>query len=62
VFITHDIYEAFKLGTRVLIMDEGKIAQFDTPEKIIAKPNNDFVKNLIETARDQQTLWGAVHA
>ncbi|CQR25733.1 choline/proline/glycine betaine ABC uptake transporter ATP-binding protein [Streptococcus varani] len=62
VFITHDIYEAFKLGTRVLIMDEGKIAQFDTPEKIMAKPKNDFVKKLIETARDQQTLWGAVHA
>ena len=37
VFITHDIYEAFKLGTRVVIMDNGTICQFDTPEKYYQK-------------------------
>ncbi len=57
VFITHDIYEAFKLGTRVVIMDEGKICQFDTPENIIKNPGNDFVKKLIETAKEQEKLW-----
>ena len=58
VFITHDIYEAFKLGTRVMIMDEGKIAQFDTPEAILKKPANDFVKRLPDTAKNQESLWG----
>ena len=58
VFITHDIYEAFKLGTRVMIMDEGKIAQFDTPEAILKKPANDFVKRLLDTAKNQESLWG----
>lgn len=61
IFITHDIYEAFKLGTRVMIMDEGKIAQFDTPKTIIEHPENDFVKRLIDTVRNQENLWGTAN-
>jgi osmoprotectant transport system ATP-binding protein len=47
IFITHDMNEAFKLGTRVLIMHQGAIQQFDTPQNIIAKPANDLVHSLI---------------
>lgn len=47
VFITHDIREAMKLGNRVLVMDEGKTVQLDTPEKILAQPANAFVRELI---------------
>nr|WP_296194703.1 ABC transporter ATP-binding protein [uncultured Anaerobutyricum sp.] len=47
VFITHDIREAMKLGNRVLVMDEGKAVQLDTPEKILAQPANAFVRELI---------------
>jgi osmoprotectant transport system ATP-binding protein len=47
LFVTHDITEAFKLGSRVLIMHQGDIQQFDTPEQIIKKPANEFVENLI---------------
>lgn len=61
VFITHDIYEAFKLGTRVLILDEGKIAQFDSPEQIIQNPGTAFVRKLIETALNQESLRGYAH-
>lgn len=43
--MTHDIQEALKLGTKVLIMDQGQIQQFDTPENIIKYPANNFVKN-----------------
>lgn len=57
VFITHDIYEAFKLGTRVVIMDNGIICQFDTPENIIKNPGNEFVQKLITTAQEQEKLW-----
>ena len=59
VFITHDIYEAFKLGTRVVIMDNGTICQFDTPENIIKNPGNEFVQRLITTAQEQEKLWRA---
>lgn len=61
IFITHDIYEAFKLGTRVMIMDEGKIAQFDTPENIVKQPGSAFVEKLIDTARKQESLWGSAY-
>lgn len=47
LFVTHDIQEALKLGTRVLIMDQGTIQQFDTPEYIVKAPANDYVKRLV---------------
>ena len=46
VFITHDIREAMKLGDRVLVMEQGKIAQLDTPEMILRRPADDFVRDL----------------
>lgn len=50
VFITHDIWEAVKLGDRVLVMDQGKVLQLDTPEQLLKCPVNDFVKNLVSSA------------
>lgn len=47
VFITHDIREAMKLGDRVLVMEQGKIAQCDTPENVKKNPVDEFVKELI---------------
>ncbi|MCH5257705.1 MAG: ABC transporter ATP-binding protein [Lachnospiraceae bacterium] len=47
LFVTHDIREAFKLGTRVIIMDKGKILQFAKPEEIVNHPADEFVKNLL---------------
>lgn len=47
LFVTHDIQEALKLGTRVLIMDQGSIQQFDTPEHILKNPANEYVKRLV---------------
>lgn len=57
IFITHDIHEAFRLGSRVIIMDQGKISQFDTPENIIQAPSGDFVTNLIATVKEQEKIW-----
>lgn len=47
VFITHDIREAMKLGDRVLVMEQGRIAQCDTPENVKKNPADEFVKELI---------------
>ncbi|NEW61883.1 ATP-binding cassette domain-containing protein [Granulicatella sp. zg-ZJ] len=47
VFITHDIAEALKLGTRVMVLDEGKIQQIGTPDEIRLHPKNEFVERLI---------------
>ena len=47
VMVTHDLHEAFKLGNSVVIMNEGKIEQFNTPEMMLEKPSNEWVKNFI---------------
>ncbi|MDR2162823.1 MAG: ABC transporter ATP-binding protein [Clostridiales Family XIII bacterium] len=50
LFVTHDIAEAFKLGTRVLIMHDGKVVQYDTPDVIKSAPAGAFVEELIGSA------------
>ena len=47
LFITHDIREAMKLVDRVLVMEQGKIEQCDTPENVKKNPADEFVKELI---------------
>ncbi|HSE70897.1 MAG TPA: ABC transporter ATP-binding protein [Nocardioidaceae bacterium] len=48
VCVTHDIDEAVKLGDRILILQEGaKIAQYDTPDAILAAPANEFVEDFV---------------
>ena len=47
VMVTHDLHEAFKLGNSVVIMNEGIIEQFNTPEMMLEKPSNEWVKNFI---------------
>jgi osmoprotectant transport system ATP-binding protein len=59
VFVTHDINEAFKLGTKVIIMNQGRICQFDTPRNIIKNPADDFVTSLIAASRKQEQFWEA---
>ncbi len=57
LFVTHDIEEALKMGTRVMIMNEGKIVQFDVPENIIRNPADGFVKSLVESAKAKEQFW-----
>ena len=49
VFITHDIQEALKLGTRVMVMNKGHVEQFDTPDNIRKSPATPFVKELVQS-------------
>lgn len=48
LFVTHDISEALKLGTKVLVMDQGQIQQYDEPGELLRHPSTDFVKRLVE--------------
>lgn len=60
LFVTHDINEAFKLGNRVIVMNEGVIRQFDTPEEIARHPADEFVSSLISATIQQQKFWEGV--
>ena len=48
VFVTHDIDEAIKMGDRIAILrEQSRVAQYDTPERILAYPVDDFVSDFI---------------
>ncbi|MDO4269490.1 MAG: ABC transporter ATP-binding protein [Eubacteriales bacterium] len=51
LFVTHDIAEALKLGTKVLVMDAGRIQQYAAPAELLQNPATDFVKRLVERER-----------
>lgn len=60
LLVTHDINEAFRLGNRVMIMNAGKLLQFDTPKNIVLHPADPFVETLISSAREQEAFWDEV--
>jgi len=47
VFVTHDIEEAFLLGDKICIIQDGELIQTGTKQEIISNPKNDFVKKFI---------------
>ena len=47
IIVTHDPEEALTLSNRVLIINEGKVAQYATPQEIIQSPNSAFVEEFI---------------
>jgi len=48
IFVTHDIDEAIKMGDRIAILrDHSHIAQYDTPERILTHPADEFVADFI---------------
>lgn len=54
VFVTHDMDEAIKMADRICIIQNGKIAQFNSPEEILKHPANTYVEEFIGKNR----LWG----
>lgn len=51
VFVTHDINEAIKMGDRVSLMREGRLIQYDTPERLLLKPKDEFVESFVGADR-----------
>jgi osmoprotectant transport system ATP-binding protein len=55
-FVTHDIDEAIKMGTRIAIMNNGKLVQYDTPENLLLSPADEFVESFIGSDRSLKVL------
>src|SRR3954468_16549993 len=57
IFVTHDIDEAIKLGTRIALLREGgRLAQYDTPDRMLAHPADDFVARFVGADRGLKRL------
>ncbi|HEU5490967.1 MAG TPA: ABC transporter ATP-binding protein [Gaiellaceae bacterium] len=57
IFVTHDIDEAILLGDRIAILREGGVlAQYDTPERILAEPADEFVARFVGADRGLKLL------
>ena len=48
LFITHDLDEAIRLGSRIAIMKDGRIVQTGTPEQIVTQPADDYVRDFVQ--------------
>ena len=49
IYVTHDQVEAMTLGTKIVVMKDGRIQQIDTPENFYYQPSNTFVAQFIGT-------------
>ncbi len=56
VFITHDIFEAVKIGDRIGVMDNGTILQTGKPADVIKQPENETVSSFFAQHRFQLEL------
>ncbi|MER9390435.1 betaine/proline/choline family ABC transporter ATP-binding protein [Mesorhizobium sp. M0435] len=48
IFITHDLDEAIRLGTRIAIMKDGRFVQVGTPEEIVTEPADEYVADFVK--------------
>lgn len=51
IYVTHDQNEALSLGTKILVMNQGRIEQIGTPKTIYEKPDNLFVASFFSSPR-----------
>jgi osmoprotectant transport system ATP-binding protein len=57
VFVTHDVDEAIKMADRIAILRVGGVlAQYDTPDAILAAPANEFVERFVGADRGLKRL------
>jgi osmoprotectant transport system ATP-binding protein len=56
LFVTHDIKEALKLGTKIMVMNQGRIQQYASPDNLLKHPANAFVAQFVRTERHFCTM------
>ncbi|ANI01305.1 choline ABC transporter ATP-binding protein [Pseudomonas putida SJTE-1] len=58
VFVSHDLDEALKLGTRIAIMKDGRIIQYSKPEEIVLNPADEYVRTFVAHTNPLNVLYG----
>ena len=54
LFVSHDIDEAVKMGSKIAIFSAGKLEQFDTPDNVLAHPAKPFIADFVGADPDGQ--------
>ena len=56
LFVSHDIDEAVKMGSKIAIFSAGKLEQFDTPDNVLAHPAQPFIADFVGADRTLKRL------
>jgi glycine betaine/proline transport system ATP-binding protein len=56
VFVSHDLDEALKIGSRIAIMEAGRIVQAGSPEEIVTRPASDYVRQFVASMNPLNVL------
>lgn len=56
IFVSHDLEEAIKIGSRIAVLQEGKIVQIGTPEEIVAQPRTQYIKDFVQSVDPTRLL------
>ncbi|MGH6906912.1 MAG: choline ABC transporter ATP-binding protein, partial [Aestuariivirga sp.] len=64
IFVSHDLEEALKIGNRITIMEGGRIVQSGSPEDIVLRPANDYVREFIANVNPLSVLtaWNVMRS
>jgi len=58
LFVSHDLDEALKLGSRIAIMEGGRVIQIGRPEEIITQPATEYVRRFVANVNPLNVLRG----
>jgi osmoprotectant transport system ATP-binding protein len=58
VFVTHDLFEAMRIGDRIGVMHEGRLDQIGTGDELLAHPATAYVADLMSQAKRQAAFLG----
>lgn len=56
IFVSHDLDEAIKMGDQIAIFNEGQLIQSDTPDRLLSRPNSDFIAEFLGAERSLRRL------
>ena len=68
IFVTHDIYEAIKIGDKIALMKSGQLIQYGSPAELLHKPKDAFVADFVgadralkglQLIRAKEVMWDA---
>jgi osmoprotectant transport system ATP-binding protein len=68
IFVTHDIYEAIKIGDKIALMKSGRLVQHGSPTDLLYRPKDAFVADFLgadralkglQLVRVKEVMWDA---